>query len=79
MRKARGYAHEQTIAQLTFRDVFEEESLIAESPRNATVRAVTEGMVMRLAKESFEELVLRPALRPIAFSDAKSLITAGAQ
>jgi CRP-like cAMP-binding protein len=78
VRKARGSSREQELARLGVGDVFGEEALISESPRNATVRALTDGMMMRLAKASFEELVSKPVLRPVAYSEAEQLVSAGA-
>lgn len=79
VRKARGSAHEQELARLKTGGVFGEEALISDSPRNATVRALGDGMVMRLPKVSFEELVTKPVLRPIPYAEAEQLVAAGAQ
>ncbi len=79
VRKARGSAHEQKLAHLKTGGVFGEEALISDSPRNATVRALGDGMVMRLPKVSFEELVTKPVLRPIPYAEAEQLVAAGAQ
>lgn len=79
VRKARGSAREQELARLNTGSVFGEEALISDSPRNATVRALGDGMMMRLPKVSFEELVTKPVLRPIPYAEAEQLVAAGAK
>lgn len=78
LRRARGSSNEQLLAQLDVGDVFGEEALISETPRNATVRALTNAMMMRLPKASFEELVSKPVLRPVAYPEAEQLVADGA-
>src|SRR6204780_4629124 len=45
------------LAELGIGDSFGEEALIAEAKRNATVTMLTEGMLMRLNKDDFRELM----------------------
>ena len=48
------------LAELGVGDTFGEEALISESKRNATVTMMTDGSVMRLAKEDFNNLLNEP-------------------
>lgn len=70
---------EQELAVLHPGDVFGEEALISDLPRNATVRSLAGGLVMRLGKGSFEELVSRVALKPLTYSEACERIATGAR
>ncbi|MEM7403966.1 MAG: cyclic nucleotide-binding domain-containing protein [Pseudomonadota bacterium] len=79
LRRSRGASHEQELARLGIGAVFGEEALISEAPRNATVRALQGGMLMRLPKSAFEELISKPVLKPVPLSDAEDLVAAGAQ
>jgi CRP-like cAMP-binding protein len=48
------------LAELGIGDSFGEEALIAEAKRNATVTMLTDGMLMRLNKEDFRQLMNEP-------------------
>jgi CRP-like cAMP-binding protein len=78
VRRLPGASQVQELATLTPGQVFGEEALISELPRNATVLAVGVGLVMRLGKASFEELVSRVTLKPVTFDDAEALVKEGA-
>ena len=45
------------VARLVSGAVFGEEALLQESPRNATVRMVSDGRLLRLAKDDFDRLL----------------------
>jgi CRP-like cAMP-binding protein len=58
-------------------DCFGEEALIAETPRNATVSMLTDGILMRLNKDTFIDLIKKPTLQAVTFKDAAGLVAAG--
>jgi CRP-like cAMP-binding protein len=58
---------------------FGEEALLSGSKRNASVTMETDGMVMRLSKEDFNELLKEPMLERISPGDARLRIAAGAK
>ncbi len=51
------------LAELGVGDTFGEEALIAEAKRNATVTMITDGVLMRLNKKDFRELMNEPLLQ----------------
>ena len=51
------------LAELGVGDTFGEEALIAEAKRNATVTMLTDGVLMRLNKQDFRELMNEPLLQ----------------
>lgn len=67
------------LAELGVGDTFGEEALISESKRNATVTMLTDGSLMRLAKEDFATLLNEPMLDWVDYSDAKNLVAEGAK
>ena len=67
------------LAHLGVGDTFGEESLISESKRNATVTMLTDGVLMRLNKEDFRELLNEPLLRWVDYDRARSIIEQGGQ
>ena len=56
---------------------FGEEALIANRPRNATVTMLSDGLLMRLGKQDFYELILSQVLRPVSFDAAHEQIGDG--
>lgn len=69
---------ELNLAEIGEGEAFGEEALISDSPRNATVTALTDGEVMRLAKQDFLELLEEPMLNWISDKDAISMTREGA-
>ena len=65
------------LAVLKAGDSFGEEALIAETTRNANVSMITDGILMRLSKDTFIDLIKKPTLHSIAFNDAAKLVTDG--
>lgn len=59
------------LAKLDAGTSFGEEALIAESKRNASVTMTTDGNIMRLSKEDFDELLKEPLVERIAPDDAR--------
>ena len=78
-RRSPGTKEETTLAVLKEGDTFGEESLISSTPRNASVKMVDGGFLMRLPKPSFMELVSNPTLKSVPYSEACALVEAGAQ
>ncbi len=48
------------LAELGVGDTFGEEALISEAKRNATVSMLTDGVLMRLNKQDFRDLMNEP-------------------
>ena len=58
-------------------DAFGDEALVSEKPRNATVRMETEGTLMRLSKENFQELMHVPLVKRIDLEKAMQAVNEG--
>lgn len=67
------------LAELKMGDTFGEEALISNVKRNATVSMVTDGVLMRLAKEDFRKLLHEPLLEWVDYESAKRIAAAGGQ
>lgn len=67
------------LAELKEGDAFGEEALVSDNKRNATVTMKTDGVLLRLNKTDFVELLKAPLLNKITFPDAEQKIAAGAQ
>ncbi len=65
------------IAILASGDGFGEEALITEGARNATVKMLEDGILMRLTKENFLSLLVEPLLDYIHLDELKSRASAG--
>jgi rhodanese-related sulfurtransferase len=65
------------LAELGVGDTFGEESLIAEAKRNATVTMLTDGVLMRLNKQDFRELMNEPLLQWVTAERATEITAAG--
>jgi rhodanese-related sulfurtransferase len=59
-------------------DAFGEEALLSEAPRNADVRMLTAGRLMRLGKKAFLTLLEQPLLRRVDVGQAAALVDRGA-
>ena len=66
------------LAELKSGDAFGEEALVSEAKRNATVVSLGDGMVLRLDKAHFNDLLREPLLRRVTFQDAAAKVRAGA-
>lgn len=69
---------EMALAELRAGDAFGEEALVAESRRNATVGMKTDGVLLRLKKQDFIELLREPLLKRLSRAQADGLVAAGA-
>lgn len=65
------------LAELKAGDSFGEEALISEMARNATVSMLTDGILMRLSKDNFIELIKKPTLQSVTYDEALKLVEAG--
>jgi CRP-like cAMP-binding protein len=65
------------LAELGVGDTFGEEALISESKRNATVTMLTDGVLMRLNKQDFRELMNEPILQWVSADQARELVAEG--
>ena len=65
------------LAELGVGDTFGEEALIAEAKRNATVSMITDGVLMRLNKQDFRELMNEPLLQWVMPDAARKIIERG--
>lgn len=66
------------LAELKPGDAFGEEALVADSRRNASVRMKTDGVLLRLRKEDFVELLREPLLKRVNWNEAVQHVSAGA-
>jgi CRP-like cAMP-binding protein len=65
------------LAELSVGDTFGEEALISESKRNANVTMLTDGVLMRLNKQDFRELMNEPVLHWVDADQARELVAYG--
>jgi CRP-like cAMP-binding protein len=65
------------LAELGVGDTFGEEALIAEAKRNATVTMISDGVLMRLKKEDFRELMNEPLLQWVSREQASEIVAKG--
>jgi len=69
---------ELTLATLSDGDAFGEEALLSEAKRNANIVMVTDGVLMRLSKEDFNELLKEPMLNWVTREQADKMVAEGA-
>lgn len=62
------------LAELKMGDAFGEEALLAGTQRNATVTMKTDGLLLRLSKADFMELLREPFLRSVNRAEAERLV-----
>ncbi len=65
---------ELTLAQLSDGDAFGEEALLSEAKRNASVTMTTDGTLMRLSQDDFNELLKEPMLSWVSLEQAEALV-----
>jgi len=73
-RKPQSGGKDIKLASLKVGDSFGEEALITETTRNASVSMLSDGVLMRLSKDEFVELIKKPTLHSINFADALSSV-----
>jgi CRP-like cAMP-binding protein len=65
------------LAELSVGDTFGEEALISGSKRNATVTMLSDGVLMRLSKDDFRELMNEPLQQWVDYPAAREIIERG--
>jgi CRP-like cAMP-binding protein len=65
------------LAELKVGDTFGEEALISDAKRNATVTMITDGSLMRLAKDDFKTLLNEPMLEWVDKDQADKIVANG--
>lgn len=68
---------ELTLATLGDGDAFGEEALLSEAKRNANIVMTTDGALVRLAKEDFNELLKEPMLSWVTNEEADAMVKDG--
>jgi rhodanese-related sulfurtransferase len=66
------------LAELKGGDAFGEEALVSEAKRNASVQALGDGAVLRLARQEFNALLREPLLHRMGFPEAAEKVRRGA-
>lgn len=66
------------LAELKEGSAFGEEALVADAERNATVTMCTDGMLLGLSKQDFDQVLRAPLLKKVAGDEAERRIAAGA-
>ena len=77
-RRPAGGGREIHLAELGPGDGFGEEALVSDTARNASVTMRSDGVLMRLDKESFIELIRNPLVHVISYQEARRMIEDGA-
>lgn len=72
-----GEVREVPLAEIGVGDVFGEDALIGDAPRNATVTMIGDGALMRLNQDDFESLLQNPVLEYIEYAEWRELKDAG--
>lgn len=67
------------LAELKSGDAFGEEALVSDARRNATVVMKTDGVLLRLDKKDFVELLREPLLQRVTRENARQKVENGAQ
>lgn len=71
-------AHGIKLAELKPGDAFGEDALISNMRRNATVRMITDGELIRVGKDDFNQLIKDPLLKFVSFEAASERVRDGA-
>jgi CRP-like cAMP-binding protein len=69
---------ERLLAELHDGDSFGEDALVSDANRNATVEMLTDGLLMRLAKEDFIDLLKNSLVRHVDYEQAAAMVENGA-
>jgi CRP-like cAMP-binding protein/rhodanese-related sulfurtransferase len=67
------------LAELVTGDGFGEEALISDAKRNATIAMLTDGSLVRLAKDDFKKLLNEPSQKWIPMDEAQKIVAGGGQ
>ncbi|MFN2309302.1 MAG: SUMF1/EgtB/PvdO family nonheme iron enzyme [Gammaproteobacteria bacterium] len=77
-RKPSANAKEVKLAELADGDAFGEDALVSDAKRNASVTMLTDGVLMRLSKQDFVELLKEPLLNKLNYPEAVAKVAKGA-
>jgi formylglycine-generating enzyme required for sulfatase activity/CRP-like cAMP-binding protein/chromosome segregation ATPase len=66
------------LSELSAGDFFGEESLLSASTRNASITMLTDGLLMRLGKKDFVELLQKPLVKSVSYKEAAAMVDEGA-
>ncbi|MGZ8951882.1 MAG: cyclic nucleotide-binding domain-containing protein [Methylobacter sp.] len=77
-RKPSPNAKEIKLAQLANGDTFGEDSLLSGAPRNVTITALTDIVLLRLDKKQFISLIKEPSLKFVDYAGMREAIKQGA-
>jgi CRP-like cAMP-binding protein len=69
----------QILTELKRGAVFGEDSLLLDEPRNASIVALGDGVIMRLTRDEFDELLKKPLLQYVTVAEAQAMLKNGAQ
>ena len=69
---------DQLLSELSAGDFFGEESLLSASTRNASITMLTDGLLMRLGKKEFVELLQKPLVKSVSYDEAAEMVDEGA-
>ncbi|HSN17760.1 MAG TPA: cyclic nucleotide-binding domain-containing protein [Gammaproteobacteria bacterium] len=67
------------LAELVTGDGFGEEALISDAKRNATITMLTDGSLVRLAKDDFKKLLNEPSQKWVDLAEAQKIASSGGQ
>jgi CRP-like cAMP-binding protein len=67
------------VARLGPGDSFGEEALLSDTPRSGTVTMTSAGMLMRLSKDDFIELIQRPLIKSLDLTAAEAKVESGSR
>ena len=65
------------VAELGMGDSFGEDSLVSKGIRNASIVMLTDGVLMRLGKSEFDDLIAKPTLKAVKYKEAKKIVEEG--
>ena len=69
---------DRLLSELSAGDFFGEESLLSASTRNASITMLTDGLLMRLGKKDFIELLQKPLVKSVSYKEAATMVDEGA-
>jgi len=74
-----GQGKVEILNELKEGNVFGEESLVSGTKRNASIVAMNDGMLMRLSRADFEDLLKKPLLTYVTVDEASALVKTGSK
>ena len=74
-----GQGRVEILNELKEGNVFGEESLVSGTTRNASIVAMKDGLLMRLSRADFEDLLRKPLLTYVTVNEASALVKTGSK